>query len=186
MRTKAPVEQPPPAWLVDWLKKPGDAQLRHSIVVGARCGTNLRRIGRQVAEQLNIIDPEARNYWHAFELEHLRHFAGAPDHRDLILAGTPPDPHPGIPDSDIDRIARRLARMGGAVLEGQYSLDATNDLGNTFRICLCSSNPTCLQPCHMWLNPQRFSRESLISVIADSFLDWASRNPTHSDFRPAS
>ena len=38
----------------------------------------------------------------------------------------------------------------------------------------------------MWLNPQRFSRESLISVIADSFLDWAARNPPKSYFVPAS
>lgn len=186
MRTTVSVEPPPPAWLVDWLRKPSYAQLRHSIVVGARCGANLRRIGAQVAEQLNIIDPEARNFWKAFEVEHLRHFAGDPDHRDLILSGAPPEPHSGAPDSDLDRIARRLARMGGAVLEGQYSLDATDDLENTFRICLCNSNPTCLQPCHMWLNPQRFSRESLITVIADSFLDWTSRHPTGPHFEPAS
>ena len=186
MKTLISVDESPAAWLVEWLRKPSFAQIRHSIVIGARCGANLQRIGTHVAEYLNENDPEARNHWHPFCLEDLRHFAGDPAYRDLILAGQTPDHHSGPPDSDIDRIARRLARLGGAVLEGQYSLDATNDLDNAFRICLCSHDPVCIAPCHMWLNPQRFSRSSLISVIADSFLDWTSRNPTTLAFHPAS
>ena len=177
MKTVLSVEEPPAAWLVDWLQKPSFAQIRHSIIIGAHCGADLQRIGTQVAKYLNENDPEALSHWHPFCMEDLRHFAGDPACRDLILAGQPPDRHLGPPDSDIDRIARRLARLGGAVLEGQYSLDAANDLENSFRICLCSPEPICFESCHMWLNPKRFSRRSLISVIADSFLDWMSRNP---------
>ena len=186
MKLVVSVDAPPAAWLVDWLKKPSFAQTRCSIVIGAHCGANLQRIGAQVAEYLNENDPKSRNQWHPFSMEDLRHFAGDPAYRNLILAGHPPDRHAGPPDSDIDRIARRLARLGGAVLEGQYSLDATNDLDNAFRICLCSHEPACLDPCHMWLNPKRFSRNSLISVIADSFLDWTSRNPAILACHPAS
>lgn len=185
MKTVAFVDEAPAAWLVDWLKKPSFAQIRHSVIIGAQCGANLQRIGAQVAAHLNENDPEARNHWHPFCMEELRHFAGEPACRELILSGAPPDRHLGPPDSDIDRIARRLARLGGAVLEGQYSLDATNDLDNAFRICLCNEAPICFESCHMWLNPQRFSRKSLISVIADSFLDWMSRNPGTLAFQPA-
>ena len=186
MKTIVSIDESSSARLVEWLQKPSFAQIRHSIAIGARCGANLQRIGTQVADYLNETDPEARNHWRPFCMEDLRHFAGDPTCRNLILAGHQPDHHAGPPDSDIDRIARRLARLGGAVLEGQYSLDATNDLENAFRICLCSHVPVCVDPCHMWLNPKRFSRKSLISVIADSFLDWTSRNPTHLAFRPAS
>lgn len=59
----------------------------------------------------------------------------------MILNPAEPDPHPGPPDSDLDRVARRIARLGNAILEGQYSLDATTGLESTFRICLCGNHP---------------------------------------------
>ncbi len=59
----------------------------------------------------------------------------------MILNPAEPDPHPGPPDSDLDRVARRIARLGNAILEGQYSLYATTGLESTFRICLCGNHP---------------------------------------------
>lgn len=171
--------------LAAWMSRPAFAPNHHSLVIGSRCGANLDRLGSRVARYLNEHDPEPRNYWHPFTMDNLHRLAGDPFLRDLILAGPAVDHHPGPPDSHLDRVARRLAQLGGAVLEGEFSLDATNDLRDTFRICLCDHSPVCLDPCHLLVNPSVFSRESLVSAIGDSFLDWTSRNPAAVTLRHA-
>ena len=60
MKTTVAIEPPPPAWLVDWIRKPSYAQLRHSMVIGARCGAH------QTAEAENVrnedeLSPAAKN-----------------------------------------------------------------------------------------------------------------------------
>lgn len=171
---------PPPSWVAEWLAQAADLPPQKSIVIGSKCSTDLKFIGAQVANYLNEFDHNAEGHWHEFSHNDLYRFAGDPACREMILNGAEPDPHSGPPDSDLDRVARRLARLGGAVLEGQYSLDATNDLDTAFRVCLCRHHPACVEPCHIWLNSSSFTPESLVAVIADSFLDWTSRRPKYS------
>jgi hypothetical protein len=166
---------PSAAWYADWLKHRNSEVPLRSIVIGAKCSANLQRIGAQVANYLNEFDSEAEGHWRAFSADDLRHCAGDPTCRDLVLSGAPCELHPHSPDTDIERLARCLARVGGAVVEGEFALDEANGIDKAFRVCLCSEDPLCFGPCHMWLNPGQFSRESLVSVIADSFLDWTSR-----------
>lgn len=174
----------PPSRLADWLHKPTRAQLRHSIVIGSRCNADLPSIGEHVAHALNEQAPKDQRQWHPFCMTDLWRLAGDPSHRETILENLPPDLHPGPPDSDIDRIARRLARVGGAVLEGQYSLDATTQLDNTFRVCLCSKDHRCPEECNVLLNPESYdSRRSLASAIAAAFLDWEPTHPVSKDFK---
>jgi hypothetical protein len=172
-------EQPPttpaPAWLAEWLARATELSPQRSIVIGSRCCTDLKGIGIEIAHYLNEFDENAEGNWHEFSHTDLHHFAGDPACREMILSGAESDPHPGPPDSDLDRVARRVARLGGAVLEGRYSLDATTDLRSAFRVCLCGEHPTCIDPCDIWINSTSFSREGLVAVIADSFLDWANR-----------
>lgn len=171
------ISDPAPSarWFAEWLKQRGSEQPLRSVVIGARCSTKLPRIGNQVANYLNEFDSEAEGHWHAFSAANLRHCAGDPACRDLILSSAPCELHPHTPGTDVDRIARCLARVGGAVLEGEFPPDATDPIESSFRVCLCEEDPLCIGPCHMWLNPGQFSRESLVSIIADSFLDWTSR-----------
>jgi len=166
---------PSAAWFAEWLKHRSTEPPLRSIVIGAKCSAALPRIGAQVANYLNEFDSEAEGHWHAFSTDDLRHCAGDPACRELILSGAPTELHPVTSDSDIDRIARCLTRVGGAVLEGEFPVGADNNLDAAFRVCLCDQNPLCFGPCHMWLNPSEFSRESLVSIVADSFLDWTSR-----------
>lgn len=166
---------PTAAWFADWLKNRRAQLPLRSIVIGAKCSADLHRISSQVANYLNEFDSDAEGHWHAFSADDLRQCAGDPACRDLILAGAPTELHPVTSESDIDRIARCLARIGGAVLEGQFTVGATDNPDAAFRVCLCAQDPLCFGPGHMWLNPTQFSRESLVSVIADSFLDWTSR-----------
>jgi hypothetical protein len=170
-----------PAWLAEWLGRTTDLAPQRSIVIGSKCSADLKLIGTEVAHYLNEFDDQAEGHWHDFSHDDLYRLAGDPACREMILSGCELDPHSGPPDSDLDRVARRLARLGGAILEGQYSLDATNDLDTAFRVCLCGQHPACIEPCHIWLNPTTFSREGLVAVIADSFLDWTARRPDPSD-----
>lgn len=174
----------PPSQLVNWLHKPTRSQLRHAIAVGSRCCTDLPFIGSQIAQALNQQAPEDQRLWRAFEINELWHLAGDPAHRKAILEDHPCDYHPGPPDSDIDRITRRLARIGGAILEGQYALDATTQLDNTFRICLCNKFHDCPGECHLLLNPDEYnSRRNLATAIASAFLDWEPTHPIPPNFR---
>lgn len=174
----------PPVQLSDWLHKPTRSQLRHSIVIGSRCNADLPTIGDHLAEALNEQAPKDQRQWHPFCMHELWHFAGDPTHRETILESLPPDRHEGPPDSDIDRIARRLARVGGAILEGQYSLDASTQLENTFRVCLCNKNHPCPEECHILINPEdHANRRSLSDAIATAFLQWEPAHPVSQDFK---
>jgi hypothetical protein len=168
----------PPGQLVDWLRQPAPAQLRHSLVIGSRCNADLPFLGDYIASLLNEEIPEGQRRWHAFSPQDLWHLAGDPSHRETILKQGTPDPHDGPPDSDIDRIARLLARIGGSILEGQYSLDATNHLPNTFRVCLCSKDHSCPEPCDILINPENHgTRRSLATAIATAFVQWKDAHP---------
>lgn len=168
----------PGSGLVDWLRKPARGSLRHSIVLGSRCNADLPRLGAQLARTLNTATRSGASSWQAFSIHDLWHLAGDPEHRDLILGGLPPDRHPGPPDSDIDRIARRLARIGGAILEGQYALDATEGLANTFRVCLCSGGHRCPEHCDALLDiSETGDKDELATVISSAFLNWRQSRP---------
>lgn len=165
---------PSVAWFAEWIKRGETANPLRSIVIGSKCSANLQHIGLQVANYLNEFDSEAEGHWHAFTPEILQHCADDPTYRELLLSDA------GSTGSDLERVTSRIVSAGGAVLEGQDSLDPNLDLSCAFRVCLCERQPTCLAPCHMWLAPHQFPRESLISIIADSFLDWNSRHDYHS------
>ncbi|NNC89536.1 MAG: hypothetical protein HKN82_13865 [Akkermansiaceae bacterium] len=164
-----------PRGFAEWLAEASSQAPRHSIVIASKCPADIVTVGGAIAGYLNEFDDSEGGAWRAFDATDLRHLAGDPECRTLLLDSLPKDP--GLPDpcSDLDRIIRRLGLLGGAVLEGQASLDAAAGLRNTFQICLCCTEHADPEHCHMWLNPQRFSRESLVAIIADSFLDWASR-----------
>lgn len=164
-----------PAGFIEWLDQAASNPPEHSIVIGAKCCADIDCVGNDIASYLNEFDDATGSHWRAFNTEDFRRLAGDPGCRNLIIDDLPDDPGLTPPFSDLDRIIRRLGVLGGAILEGQASLDAAAGLQNTFQVCLCCTDHTDTENCHMWLNPKLFSRDSLVSVIADSFLDWTSR-----------
>ena len=99
---------PSAAWYADWLKHRNSEVPLRSIVIGAKCSANLQRIGAQVANYLNEFDSEAEGHWRAFSADDLRHCAGDPTCRDLVLSGAPCELHPHSPDTDIERLAEQV------------------------------------------------------------------------------
>jgi hypothetical protein len=164
---------PSVTWFAEWIKHAATASPLRSIIIGAKCSSHLNHIGLQVASYLNEFDSEAEGHWHAFTPEILQQFADEPNYRELLLS----DDHRSGPD--LERIAHSIINAGGAVIEDPGSLHLPTEPGGAFRVCLCERQPTCLDPCHMWLDPDQFPRESLVSIIADSFLDWNSKHAYH-------
>lgn len=170
---------PSVAWFADWVRRAATAGPIRSIVIGARCSADLRHLGLQVASYLNEFDSEADGHWQAFTPEILQECADEPNYRELLLSE---DDQSG---PDLERVTRSIIRAGGAVVETPPSIKIAPDSGYAFRVCVCETQPACLEPCHMWLNPAQFPRESLVSIIADSFLDWNSRHGFHSSQQTA-
>lgn len=172
--SKITESQSPPAWLVDWMRDAGAHAQCHSLVLCASSGPNLHRLACAVSDYLNEFDGLGSCQWRAFDTEELRHLAGDPTCRRLLLAGAPPVPE-GVPhDSDLNRTARRLARLGGVILEGQCGFEATLELPEAFHVCLSKGDHPRRDKHHLWLNPERFQPDTLVSIIADSFLNWSS------------
>ncbi len=170
--TNEPSGQPP--WLVNWLRDACTQEQHHSIALSATCSADLHGIATAVAEYLNEFDSNGGCQWRAFGIEELRQLAGDPICRNLILAGCG-NPPPGVPPlSDLELVTRRLAHIGGVVLEGQCGSDATLDIPEVFHVCLCDAEHASHAAYHLWVNPARFRPQSLVSVVSDSFLDWSS------------
>ncbi len=164
----------PPKWLVDWLHDAERREQKNSLLLDAECiGVDLHGVSCDVAGYLNEFDGSADCQWRAFEVEELRYLAGDPSCRKLLSADSVSF-EDRLPPSDLERIARRLASLGGVILEGDTDFDLTADLRHTFHVCLCCHGPRGEQVSHMWINPSRFSPETLGSIIADSFLNWSS------------
>ena len=174
MTSRIPDPQSPPAWLVDWLREAGAHAQCHSLVLSATCNADLHSLACAVATYLNEFDGLGGCQWRAFEVEELRQLAGDPTSRSLLLAGSDAVPERIPPFSDLDMIARRLARIGGVILEGQCGFDATTDIQETFHVCLCKEDHASHDQYHLWINPDLFATDTLVTVISDSFLNWSS------------
>ena len=173
MMKKTTDSSPSVAWFADWVKRAATASPLRSIIIGAKCAGDLRHIGLQVAGYLNEFDSDADGHWHAFTPEILQECVDEPNYREMLLS----DDRGG--GSTLERVTHSIIEAGGAVVEDPGSIQMPADTGIAFRVCLCESLPGCIEPCHMWLNPEQFPRESLVSIIADSFLDWNSRHGYH-------
>lgn len=64
-----------------------------------------------------------------------------------------------------------LAKMGGSIIEGPGVIARTAKHHHTFQVCLACKEPE-KQSFHLHLNQKRFEPSKIVSVIADSFLEW--------------
>jgi hypothetical protein len=165
--------QPPPPWLVDWLREACCHRRGRSLVLASAGTASFAEVSCALAAYLNEFDTDGESQWRAFDNALLSQLASDPICRDLVMAGVEPpaSSHPVRPDRE--RLARRLAHLGGVILEGLEELGLTADLPGSFHICLSTEEPSDCLRFHMWVNPRRFSLRSLVCVLADSFLDWS-------------
>lgn len=155
------------AGLEEWLvqdKWPG------SLAVGTTCGCDVSRLGEDICAHLNFAQKPGSGFLMAFDREDIRRLAGDPSMRRRILSADP-EVNAG-PGCDYERMIRSVASLGGAVLAGQCCLDATRGLDKVFRVMVSRGGHCRGDDPSMRLDPVRFSPESLVRVIADSFADW--------------
>jgi len=160
--------------LVDWLKQPAP---RFSLAIGANCGCDLSRLGRDVCEQLNRRDPAAGHRCRAFDAQEVRQLAGDPFWRQSVLAAAAEHNVREEFRCDFEAMTRDIAAFGGAVLSGETAIEATADLENVFRVSL-SHCDRCCPKTELILDPDGFTDEGLASVIAKRFAHWCERKAT--------
>lgn len=168
--------------LEDWLAQD---KWRGSLAVGTTCGCDVSRLGRDICDYLNAKErTTAGGVLMAFDRDDIRRLAGEPSWRRRILAAVT-DPEPGaLPGCDYECMIRNVASLGGAVLAGQCCLDATRGLDNVFRVMVSSCGQCRTDDPSMRLDPARFSAESLVHVIADSFADWCGDSFSEAETKP--
>ena len=160
--------------MVDWLKQPAP---RFSLAIGANCGCDVSRLGRDVCDHLNRRDPTASGRCRAFDPEEIRQLAGDPFWRQSVLAAAAKQ---GIKEElccDIEAMTREIAAFGGAVLSGETAIETTADLDNVFRVSLSHCDRCCPQT-ELILDPDGFTHEGLAAVIAKRFTQWCEKKAT--------
>ncbi|WP_367870969.1 hypothetical protein [Luteolibacter sp. Populi] len=134
------------------------------------CSCDVSRLGAEIRDRLNAKRSAHTGAIVAFDREAIRHLAGHPVWRRRILAAlTEPPVNNGC---DYEAMIRSVAQLGGAVLAGRGCFDATHGLNGVFRVMVSSCGHCRTDEPAMHLDPSRFSPESLVHVIADSFADW--------------
>lgn len=157
--------------LVDWLKQHTP---RFSLAIGANCGCDVSRLGRDVCDYLNQRDPLSEGRCRAFDAEEIRQLAGDPFWRESILAAAM---QRGMKEEfccDYEAMTRGIAAFGGAVLSGETAIETTANLGNVFRVSLSHCDRCCPQT-ELVLDPDGFTHKGLASVIAKRFIQWCER-----------
>ena len=162
---KTPGEKFDDACLEEWLELerwPG------SLAIGTTSSCDVSRLGREICRVLNAKRTAAMAM--PFDREDIRRLAVNPEWRRRIL--------PSATSSrdrtccDFETMIRHVAGFGGAVVAGQSCFDATKGRDDVFRVMISSCGHRREDEPSMRLDPQRFSPESLVHVIADSFVDW--------------
>lgn len=157
-----------PVGLIDWLKQSGPA---FSLAIGATCGCNISRLGREVCEHLNAAGLPSGGHCRAFDPDEIRLLAGDPYWRKAIFAAAA---RKGIDlDSgcDYECMVRAIAALGGAVLSGEWAIESTADMERVFRVAL-SHCERCCPASTLHLDPDGYSPDGLAKIIAKRFVHW--------------
>jgi hypothetical protein len=156
--------------LMDWLEQD---KWRGTLAVSATCGCDVARLGRDVRDYLNEKETAGSGSFVVFDREDIRRLAGDPSLRHRILSAVADPSALGQPGCDYECMIRSVASLGGAILAGQCCLEATSGLRNVFRVMVSSCGLCRTEDPSMQFDPARFSHESLVEVIADSFVTWS-------------
>lgn len=157
-----------PVGLLDWLKHSAPA---FSLALGASCGCDIARLGRDICDHLNAGDFPAGGRCRAFDPDEIRMLAGDPFWRHAIFAAAD---RKGIAlDSGCDYqcMIRAIAALGGAVLSSRWALEATENSPNVFKVEL-SQCDRCCPAASLHLDPDAYSEDGLAKVIARRFVHW--------------
>lgn len=164
-----------PHWLVERLQSAAESQRVPSLILDCPCqGVDLHSIAMNLADYLNEFDSTSHPNWHSLshhQLSNLKAQWELLQFPDLSRA-----PFTDIPATSETDLAWNLCQLGGVILEGRYDFGADADLRSCFEVCLCCHTPGPSHLAHIWINPSRIAPTTLVTIIADSFLNWSSAN----------
>lgn len=126
-----------------------------------------------VARHLNEYDEDASGNWIAFTPGVLSQIAESETQRSLL--GLVDPFHPGEEPDSADHMRETLvalAERGRSVLDGPVAMEACSGKAEVFRVWL-GFPIEAVDPIHLILQPDHFSRHSLPAIIGDTFLEWA-------------
>ena len=155
--------------LIDWLEQekwPG------TLAVSATCGCDVTRLAGDIRDYLDEREESGCGLFVVFDREDIRRIAGDPSLRQRILSAVKDPAAMADVGCDYERMIRSVASLGGAILAGQYCLEATRGLDRVFRVMVSHCGDCRKDEPALSFDPQRFTRESLVQVIGDSFADW--------------
>lgn len=158
-----------PVGLIDWLKQPAPS---FSLAIGATCGCDISQLGRDVCEQLNAAGLASGGHCRAFDPDEIRMLAGDPYWRNAIFAAAARKGIDLESGCDYECMIRAIAALGGAVLSGEWAIEATADMDRVFRVAL-SHCERCCPASTLHLDPEAYTPEGLAKIIAKRFVHWS-------------
>lgn len=129
----------------------------YSIAIDVNCPVCQPPIAHHLVNYLSEFGDFPELSWQAFDSSLLQELSTSPFSNRL--------------GSNVDEVSLSVASLGGAILEGPNITPNTAPLPHIFQVCLACKSPTD-KTFHLHLNQKLFERRSLISVVADSFLEW--------------
>lgn len=163
-----------PKWLVDWINSARQDQNRHSLFLSTPRGEH-SDLAHSLTHYLNEFDSDCDSNWRPFDRELLNCLASDSSSRRIVLATETDDELCEFPEADIEQVARRLLKLGSAVLQTHHFELLSPGATNVFQVILHHGEAPAGIDCHMTINLTQVSApESLTSIIADSFLGWRS------------
>lgn len=165
----------PPPWLTERLHSAADDQREPAMILDCACqGIDRHALATNLANYLNEFDSSSHPNWHPLSHTELTSLLRQWDQ--LQIPSLPASPLAGLSFTSEADLAWNLCQLGGVILEEPFDFARDVDLRSCFQVCLCCRSPSPFHLAHLWINPSRFAPSTLVTVIADSFLNWSSAN----------
>ncbi|MDA7888001.1 hypothetical protein N9A86_01285 [Akkermansiaceae bacterium] len=143
-----------------------------SIAIESPCLVCQPRVARDLAVYLNEFDDESNgDSWMSVTDHHLEQLQAYQEFRKMLGHDKADDP-----DSAIDH----LSAQGGVILQLPKCHAQTAINKRVFQVSMSCHEPKESNH-HLWVNAKRIPQETLIPMIANSFLDWASNGGDRND-----
>lgn len=167
MNSRPPVDKAFSNWLVQRsLRAPSSSSERtqYSIAIQSPCTVCQPRVAMSLAVYLNEFDDSGNSpNWLPVTDHRLEQLQAHSEFREMLGHDCSDDPGSAI---------NYLSQQGGVILELPECHAQTGQFPTVFQVSLSCKEPEDANH-HLWMNAKRIPQESLITMIANAFFDWA-------------
>ncbi len=158
-----------------------------SITLSPEFGNETAQLGEDLIAYLNEFDENGAGHWEVFDHEALQVINKNNGYESLPTWGKhAPGLLPRVtPHGGYKPLLNGIARLGNVVLVEDHAYLTTQEIQRVFHVRLTHLDTEVLEadtrPFHLVLNRTRFGPDSLVNIIGDSALEWASRGHDPAD-----